>query len=370
MKKGFSLIEMIVVISIISIVGSISLVTYNTLRYVGDARHAAYVFVDALKEAQNKAKIMEYDTAWGVKVNTVDTVVFSGASYSGRETVRDKVYTLPNNLTISGPTEIVFAKFTGLPDTSGTTTFSNAFGVSSVFISNSGVINFIVETVASSSSSPILSYPIPMTKWNLNEGSGCAAGDLYGGNNGLLGNNCPTVSPSWLLGKIGNALSFNGSSNNITVNNSANLNFTTSMSVSAWIKWNINPSTGLAYATIVNKNGDSQYRLQHNATNSKFEFGIKTNTGSTYVTSLISPVVGTWYHLVGTWDGNQIKLYVDSVLQQTGTRSGAIPGSSVPLKIGSSSSDARWFNGIIDEVYLWDRALSQEEVNQIYLLNQ
>ena len=118
---------MIVVIGIISIVGSISLVTYNTLRYVGDARHAAYVFVDALKEAQNKAKIMEYDTAWGVKVNTADAVVFSGASYSGRETSRDKVYIIPKDLIISGPTEIVFAKFTGLPNTSGTTTFSNAF---------------------------------------------------------------------------------------------------------------------------------------------------------------------------------------------------------------------------------------------------
>ena len=186
----------------------------------------------------------------------------------------------------------------------------------------------------------------------------------------MLGNNCPTNSPLWVLGKISNALQFNGFSNNILVNNSSNLNFSTSMSVSAWIKWNINPSTGLAYATIVNKNGDSQYRLQHNGTNSKFEFGIKTNTGGTYVTSLISPVIGVWYHLVGTWDGNLIKLYVDSVLQQTGTRGGSIPGSSVPVKIGSSSSDARWFNGIIDEVCLWDKALSQEEVNQIYLLNQ
>ena len=214
-----------------------------------------------------------------------------------------------------------------------------------------------------------LNYPSPMSQWNFSEGSGCVANDSYGINNGILKNNCPSISPSWVIGKIGNALSFNGSSNNVSVNNSANLNFTTSMSVSAWIKWNIVPSTGMAYATIVNKNGDSQYRLQHNATNSKFEFGIKTNTGGSYLTSITTPTDGVWYHLVGTWDGAFVKIYVNGVLEQTTGRTGVIPGSSVPLKIGSSSLDARWFNGIIDEVNLWDRALSQEEVIQVYSSN-
>jgi hypothetical protein len=141
------------------------------------------------------------------------------------------------------------------------------------------------------------------------------------------------------------------------------------MSVSAWIKWNVTPSTGVAYATIVNKNGDNQYRLQHNATNSKFEFGIKTNTGSTYVTSTTTPVVGVWYHLVGTWDGNLVKIYVNGILEQTGTRVGALLSSTSPLKIASFSADYRYFNGIIDEVSFWDRALSQQEIIQIFSSN-
>jgi hypothetical protein len=210
---------------------------------------------------------------------------------------------------------------------------------------------------------------MPMSKWNFNEGSGCLANDLYGGNNGTLASNCPTISPSWVVGKIGDALSFNGTSNNVLVNDSVNLNFTTSMSVSVWIKWNVSPSTGAPYATIVNKNGDRQYRLQHNGTNTNFEFGIKTNIADAYVTSLTSPSAGVWYHLVGTWDGSLIKLYINGVLEKTGTRTGTIPSSTIPVKIGSSSSNARWFNGIIDEVNLWDRALTQEEVTEVYSSN-
>ena len=138
--KGFSIIEIIVVIAIISIVGSVSMVTYNTMRKVGDAKHATYVFVDALKEAKNKAKMMEGDTPWGVSILPPNIVVFSGSSYASK--LSEKNYTIPNNLTVSGPTEIVFAKLTGLPNNFGTTTFSNDFGTSSAYILESGALGY------------------------------------------------------------------------------------------------------------------------------------------------------------------------------------------------------------------------------------
>jgi prepilin-type N-terminal cleavage/methylation domain-containing protein len=140
--KGFSLIEVIVVIAIIGVVGSVSVTTYNTLRQKGDSKHAAYVYVDALKEARNKAKAMSFDTDWGVNILSSEVAVFSGASYAGRVTARDRIYDLPDNLTVSGPTEIVFAKFSGQPSAFGTTTFSNSFGSSSVYLSNSGLAEY------------------------------------------------------------------------------------------------------------------------------------------------------------------------------------------------------------------------------------
>lgn len=140
--KGFSLIEILVVLGILGIVGSISVVTYNTMRKVGDVKHATYVFVDALKEAKNKAKIMEYNIDWGVNLSNTDIVVFGGSSYSGRDTSKDKTFDIPDGLTITGPTEIVFSKFTGLPTISGDIIFSNDFGSSTVSLSSGGTVSY------------------------------------------------------------------------------------------------------------------------------------------------------------------------------------------------------------------------------------
>ena len=460
-SSGFSLMELIIVIGILSLFLAVSSSGFSIFKSHSNLEITTNGVVEAIRLAESSAQSGKGDSKWGVEILSNQVVIFKGDTYASRNASFDEFFNFPGGISASGLAEIVFEKITGKTANVGDISILNSYGEQKLTINSYGIINYgqlilnttnVVPTVTTPNVTSIgtttatlganvtdlgipasisdrgtcwgtlslpttnctaeggtttgiftqvftgltagtlyyyrgyatnstgtayspdgtfttLSYPIPMSKWNFNEGSGCVANDLYGGNNGTLATNCPTISPSWVVGKIGNALNFNGTSNNVLVNDSVNLNFTTSMSVSAWIKWNIVPSTGAAYATIVNKNGDSQYRLQHNVTNSKFEFGIKTNGGDTYITSLTSPVVGVWYHLVGTWDGNLIKLYVNGVLEKTGTRTGTIPSSIVPLKIGSSSLDARWFNGIIDEVNLWNKALTQEEVTQVYSSN-
>jgi prepilin-type N-terminal cleavage/methylation domain-containing protein len=140
--RGFSLIEILVVIGIMAIILLASLSGFSSLRTSGQSRHDALIYIDALREAESRARNMEYDTDWGVKITGGNTIVFSGTTYAGRVLGRDHIYDSSDTLTISGPTEISFAKFTVTPSTSGTTTFQNSYGSSTVNVSANGLISY------------------------------------------------------------------------------------------------------------------------------------------------------------------------------------------------------------------------------------
>ena len=140
--QGFTLTELLVTLAITLAIGSIVVTPYQNVLKTADASHAAFVYTDALREAQGRALQMEHDTAWGLAIVGNTTVVFSGASYAARVTSRDKVYALPSSITVTGGTSTIFAKFTGVPSAVSTTTFSNTFASSSVFITSGGSIVF------------------------------------------------------------------------------------------------------------------------------------------------------------------------------------------------------------------------------------
>ena len=107
-----------------------------------------------------------------------------------------------------------------------------------------------------------------------------------------------------------------GRTDAIIVPNSGSLNPTTGLSIQSWVRWKSNPGSGLNWANILNKNGNSQYRLQHNQYNTLFEFAIQ-NSKNSYVRSTTHPQINTWYHVIGTYDGALLKIYVNGVLENT-----------------------------------------------------
>lgn len=139
--RGFSLVEIIIVTAIIGIVSSIAVASYKSSRTSGEPRRNAYVFADSLRDASLRAIAMENDTSWGARLGSTSVTVFSGGSYAGRVTSRDKVYSIgQSTTTITGIIEVVFSKYSGIPNTSGTTTFSNIYASSSVYISPNGFV--------------------------------------------------------------------------------------------------------------------------------------------------------------------------------------------------------------------------------------
>jgi prepilin-type N-terminal cleavage/methylation domain-containing protein len=177
-------------------------------------------------------------------------------------------------------------------------------------------------------------------------------------NNGVCGLNCPQV----VAGKINSGISFNSASSSIVIANSPSLNPSTNITIEAWVKWEIDPALGAPWAVIVNKNLDRQYRLQHNSNNSKFEFAIAMN----FVTSLTTPQAGIWYHLAGTYDGSVIRLYVNGIEESNRSYSGTIASSANPLTIGGRFDGSRFFKGSVDEVAIYNRALTDSEIVDRY----
>ncbi len=192
------------------------------------------------------------------------------------------------------------------------------------------------------------------------EDSGSIANDFSGNNNNGNISNANRVP-----GRFYQALNFNGSNSFVEVLNSPSLNMSSAISIAAWVKWNINPSSGAQWASIVNKNIDNQYRLHHNSSNSAFEFAIRT-ANNRWVVSNTSPVQDVWYFVVGTYDGSNVRIYVDGQLENSVGHSGALSNSSSNLRIGSRSGGDRFFNGLIDKVQIYNKALSSEEILDLY----
>ncbi|MGC8776316.1 MAG: LamG domain-containing protein, partial [Minisyncoccia bacterium] len=193
--------------------------------------------------------------------------------------------------------------------------------------------------------------------WSFDEGSGTTAYDMSGnGNNGILVN-----GPTWTTGKVGGALSFDGVDDYVsTVNNMdfVNKDFT----MLAWIKTNAQKPLG-DYA-IFNHGfrGTTCSGLHFNIRNDKPYFGLYSCDfgGSTYITA------GLWYHFAFINNNSPFvtdKVFINGILDSQSTRNPYI-GPSTQLRIGGG-----WYppiNGLIDEVRIYNRALSDAEIQAIY----
>ena len=152
------------------------------------------------------------------------------------------------------------------------------------------------------------------------------------------------------------ALYFDGS-DEVIISSDSSLNPTNAITVMAWINaddWDGN-------RRILQKGVDDQYRLIDEG---NLEFGLAGVSGGDIGTPI--PTTGVWHHVAGTYDGSTIRLYVDGVEEVSNSASGPLQTSSTSLYIGNkplSSYSGDHFKGIIDEVRIYNRALSTQEIN-------
>ena len=197
--------------------------------------------------------------------------------------------------------------------------------------------------------------------WGFNEGSGSAAADSSGnGNNGTLSG----PGAAWSAGgRHGGALTFNGSAGRVTVPNSASLSLASSYTLEAWIR----PTALSGYQTILIKEltGGCGYWLQTASSNLSSGF----HNGGCRETSSSGPPIqlNQWSHVAAVLNdaANTYTLYLNGVAIRTVAESAAPNPNAQALVFGQSGCTScgfeRW-RGLVDDIRIYGRALSSEEI--------
>ncbi|KON86870.1 hypothetical protein AF332_08665 [Sporosarcina globispora] len=194
--------------------------------------------------------------------------------------------------------------------------------------------------------------------WKFDEGSGTTVGDSSGnGNTGTLVNN-----PTWTDSGNGGALAFSGGSR-AEFNSSATLNKTGDESVSLWFKTS-QPATS---TTSIFRNSNRFTALQLAGGQAR---AAHWPIASSSYKALYFPWTyndNKWHHYVASYDHSTgMKIYIDGNLVASNTTNlGPLPAVTDKIVLGATETGAEGYNGLLDDVRVFDLPLTQDEVRQL-----
>jgi len=207
--------------------------------------------------------------------------------------------------------------------------------------------------------------------WHFDEGDGTIAHDTSGeGNDGTLydantTNDDGNTPPQWIDGKFGKALEFDGVDDYVKVPDSASLDIYPSFTLSCWVKW-------IEFSDVdkildKTKPGGDGWSYRYNNDNQKFGFWDNSNTWTE--SDSVALETNIFYHVAITYNGTTLVFYLngDALSSVTVTIPSTID-TTEPLKIGGAglSVSPKPMNAIIDEPRIYNRALSEEEISDLY----
>jgi hypothetical protein len=204
----------------------------------------------------------------------------------------------------------------------------------------------------------------PAAYWRFDEGSGSTATDSTGHGNSGNYQNGPTLGAAGLIGGGNTAVSFDGVDDRVFVPDSAGLSPTAAVTVEAWVNGSSFASSPGGYRTVANKGNSYWLRVDNVAGVQRARFFIRDAGVFFGATSSVAIATGSTYHLVGTYDGSTVRIYVNGVDQGPSTHTGAIDDTTTALVI-STSSVSIW-DGRLDEIAIYGQALSSTRVQAHY----
>ena len=205
--------------------------------------------------------------------------------------------------------------------------------------------------------------------YNFDENQGTVAADFSGnGNEGVLVN-----GPSWVPGQFNSALSFDRTDDYVDIPHSASFDtITDEITIAMWIKAN---SFATSDARLLSKSTGiftpDHYWMLSTASNNGIKLRARLKTNG-FTSTLIAPTgtlsTDVWTYVAFTYDGSQMRLYKDGVEVGAMSKTGSIDiNNLVGINIGRNPDGYGVFDGVIDEVRVYSRALTEVELLQLAL---
>ena len=197
-------------------------------------------------------------------------------------------------------------------------------------------------------------------RWTFDDGKGSIARDASGrGNDGSV-----MGGASWTKGIIGGALEFDGSDDFVSIPNESAFDITGNVTVSAWIQVK---SFTKPWQSIVTK-GDRAWRIHRAGSRNSVGFACsdlsRDQVGDLYGNRDVDD--GKWHHVAGVLNGTKASIFVDGALDASTNASPNISVNDYAVLIGANAqATGRLFHGLIDDVRIYDRALSVDELRAL-----
>src|SRR3989339_2049254 len=197
--------------------------------------------------------------------------------------------------------------------------------------------------------------------YDFDEANGTVAYDSAGSRDASLENGA-----AWTTGKEGSAVSFDGANDYVDAGTDS-LGVSSAITVSAWVT---RAGSGSDATTGIVERGNYMYPFWLDMVGQSVKNGVRTS-GTNYIQNPDDITDNAWHHLAFTYNGSYQALYVDGNEVDSDSNSGTLDDRSGKLlTIGRTAGGSGYFNGKIDEVRIYERALSTDEISELYSGNQ
>lgn len=196
----------------------------------------------------------------------------------------------------------------------------------------------------------------------LDEGTGSGVNDETANNNRGDAVNGPT----WTTGKVGQSLTFNGSNQAVSVSSGSSMNIET-VTVEGWFKTSQAPAADISLIEKWGGTGVYPYAIRLTSTG-KAAFVASDGTNTPVAASTTSINNGAWNHVIGTRTKNgDMKIYINGVLEATVTDTTTVATTNTTaVTLANRSDGVQYFNGSLDELKIFNRALTATEIKAEY----